>query len=82
MALMSLWKVDDQATSQLMIDFYSNLVDGLDPKAALRTAQMKMMKSGKFTRPYYWGGFVLTGMNWFLRFQTGFGDRQIGRDLI
>jgi CHAT domain-containing protein/tetratricopeptide (TPR) repeat protein len=55
--LMSLWKVDDQATRQLMIAFYENWVKLNNPQQALLQAQ-KMIKK-KFPSPYYWGAFVL-----------------------
>jgi CHAT domain-containing protein len=43
----SLWKVDDKATRQLMIDFYDNLWQKKMAKAeALRQAQLKMLREG------------------------------------
>lgn len=54
----SLWQVDDEATSQLMIRFYTELAN--KPKAdALRTAQLEVKK--KFPHPYFWSAFYLTG---------------------
>jgi CHAT domain-containing protein len=56
----SLWKVDDQATSDLMQDFYRNLWQGKKSHAAaLREAQLKMWQQGK--APYYWAAFTLQG---------------------
>ncbi|MFN0120487.1 MAG: CHAT domain-containing protein, partial [Blastocatellia bacterium] len=55
----SLWSVDDQATSQLMREFYQNLNQGLSKAAALRAAQAAVRVS--YPHPYYWAGFVLTG---------------------
>ena len=40
--LMSLWKVDDNATRMLMTDFYSNLVAGMDKTEALSAAQRNL----------------------------------------
>ena len=37
--LMSLWKVDDNATQMLMTQFYANLIAGMDKYNALRDAQ-------------------------------------------
>lgn len=54
----SLWQVDDEATSQLMIRFYEALASR--PKAeALRAAQLEVMK--KYPHPYFWSAFYLTG---------------------
>lgn len=40
--LMSLWKVDDNATRMLMTDFYANLVAGMDKTEALSAAQRNL----------------------------------------
>ncbi len=56
----SLWSVDDQATSDLMQDFYTNLWQSKQSHAAaLRQAQLKMWQQGK--APYYWAAFTLQG---------------------
>jgi CHAT domain-containing protein len=55
--LMSLWKVDDHATSQLMLLFYKNLFLLKDPDRALVEAQRSLRE--KYPEPYYWGAFVL-----------------------
>ena len=57
--LMSLWKVDDQATQQLMTQFYSDWLTQGEKSEAFRSAQLKLRE--KFRHPYYWGAFVLTG---------------------
>jgi CHAT domain-containing protein len=54
----SLWKVDDLATSHLMMRFYMEL-DKTNKGDALRTAQLEMKK--KYPHPYYWASFQLTG---------------------
>jgi antitoxin component YwqK of YwqJK toxin-antitoxin module/CHAT domain-containing protein len=55
--IMSLWKVDDIATQQLMISFYSNWMGGMSKAQALKTAQLELGK--KYPHPYYWGAFVM-----------------------
>jgi CHAT domain-containing protein/uncharacterized protein HemY len=56
----SLWAVDDQATSDLMQDFYKNLWQSKKSHAAsLRAAQLKLHQQGK--APYYWAAFTLQG---------------------
>ncbi len=57
--LMSLWKVDDQSTAELMQQFYKGWLGGEPKAAALREAQRAMMKTHR--DPYYWGAFVLVG---------------------
>jgi CHAT domain-containing protein len=55
----SLWKVDDQATSILMQEFYKSLKE-TDKRSALRTAQLKV-KDTYHAHPYYWAAFQITG---------------------
>lgn len=57
--LMSLWKVDDNATKDLMIKFMGKYATGLNKPASLRQAQIELMK--EYPQPYYWGAFVLIG---------------------
>ncbi|MGL4500447.1 MAG: CHAT domain-containing protein, partial [Planktothrix sp.] len=60
--LVSLWKVDDQATAELMVKFYQGMLkEGLAPGAALRQAQIKMQNDSEWIPPYYWSGFTLQG---------------------
>jgi CHAT domain-containing protein/tetratricopeptide (TPR) repeat protein len=57
--LISLWKVDDQITKELMIKFYSYLADGHSIQDSLKLAQVEQMKSTP--NPFSWGAFVLVG---------------------
>ncbi len=57
--LMSLWKVDDDATQTLMTEFYTALLKGQSKRQAFKTAQMNLKK--RFPEPYYWGAFVMVG---------------------
>jgi CHAT domain-containing protein len=59
--LISLWKVDDQATRDLMIKFYEHLARGNNFHDALKKAQMDQAKA--LRNPALWGGFVLVGNN-------------------
>lgn len=60
--LASLWKVDDDATAELMKRFYQNILkEGMTPAAALRAAQSSMAGETRWSHPYYWAGFVLQG---------------------
>ena len=55
--LMSLWKVDDEATSYMMQKFYSRMLSGDTKHNALKTAQKEVRN--KYPNPYYWAGFVI-----------------------
>jgi CHAT domain-containing protein/Tfp pilus assembly protein PilF len=58
----SLWKVDDEATAELMRYFYRFMLkDGLSPAAALRKAQVTMLQQKRWQSPYYWSGFIIQG---------------------
>lgn len=57
--LMSLWKVDDEATKDLMNLFYKNLGQTNEISQAFRTAQQQLRL--KYPDPYYWGAFLLVG---------------------
>ncbi len=60
--LVSLWSVDDQATSALMINFYRAILkEKLSPTAALRKAQLDLQKNPNWSSPYYWAAFSLQG---------------------
>jgi CHAT domain-containing protein len=60
--VMSLWKVDDEATVDLMTKFYEKMLkQGERPSAALRAAQVEMWKQKRWQSPYYWAAFTMQG---------------------
>jgi CHAT domain-containing protein len=60
--VVSLWRVSDAGTAELMKKFYTNILQkNLTPAAALRAAQLEMSKDAKYSDPYYWAGFTLQG---------------------
>jgi CHAT domain-containing protein len=61
--VVSLWDVDDQATSELMTAFYRKMLQsGMKPGAALRAAQLEILQHNQqYTSPYYWAAFTLQG---------------------
>jgi CHAT domain-containing protein/Tfp pilus assembly protein PilF len=61
--VISLWKVDDAATRELMVDYYQRLLKGAGRSAALRASQNAMMADPARRHPYYWGAFIAAG-NW------------------
>ncbi|MBD1883014.1 tetratricopeptide repeat protein [Microcoleus sp. FACHB-45] len=60
--VVSLWSVDDEGTAKLMSSFYQGMLQkGLTPAAALRAAQLEMLKQEEWRSPYYWAAFTLQG---------------------
>lgn len=58
----SLWKVDDEATGEMMSRFYRGMLrEHRSPAAALREAQLAMWERARWRAPYYWAAFVLQG---------------------
>jgi CHAT domain-containing protein/tetratricopeptide (TPR) repeat protein len=57
--VMSLWKVPDQQTRELMVDFYQRLLKGEPRAEALRQAQLAMKR--RYPHPFYWGAFICQG---------------------
>jgi CHAT domain-containing protein len=57
--VVSLWKVADQSTSELMIYFYNELLEGASKPEALRKAKLKMLSQETYADPFYWAPFVL-----------------------
>ncbi len=61
--LMSLWKVDDKGTKELMIKYYQGLLQNQGRSEAWRQVQLEMLNSEQYQHPYYWAAFVPIG-NW------------------
>ena len=57
----SLWSVSDESTRVLMEKFYTHLREGMSKAEALRAAQIEMIAGEKYTHPYYWAAFGVTG---------------------
>lgn len=55
----SLWEVDDEATTDLMIAFYQNRTVLIDNVAALQRAQKAVRQ--KFPHPYFWAAMQIYG---------------------
>jgi len=63
-ALASLWHISDQASSDLIVDFYRGLQSGgLSKAQALRAAQRRLAAGQRYAHPAYWAPFLLIG-NW------------------
>jgi CHAT domain-containing protein len=57
--VMSLWKVPDEQTQELMADFYQRILSGEGRAEALRQAQLALR--AKHPDPYFWGAFICQG---------------------
>jgi len=60
--LISLWKVDDKVTQELMVKLYEYLFQGKSEQEALKLAQLDLITKND-THPVLWGGFILMGMD-------------------
>ena len=62
--IVSLWQVADESTSELMVNFYKNYLDGnnkVSYSQALRNAKLSMIKEGKYSHPLFWSPFIVIG---------------------
>ncbi len=57
----SLWSVEDNATEQLMVEFYKQLAQGKSLAASLQNAELSLSKQPKFGHPFFWAAFTLFG---------------------
>jgi CHAT domain-containing protein len=64
-ALASLWFLDDQASSQLVTEFYQQLHDDsvASTAIALQRAQIRFLENPEYSHPAYWAAFLLLN-NW------------------
>ncbi len=62
--VMSLWKIPDNVTAEIMAGFYGELSGGYNKDEALRNAQLKFLNETTDPinhHPYFWAGFVVMG---------------------
>ena len=58
----SLWRTDDRAAAELMKRFYQRMLgEKLSPAAALRAAQVSLLREPRWQTPYFWAAFTLQG---------------------
>jgi CHAT domain-containing protein len=57
--LMSLWKVDDDATCALMTQFYANWLSGKSKYESLELAKDYIRSQAAWSSPFYWAAFIL-----------------------
>ncbi len=59
----SLWNVNDQATKDLMVEFYKQILKGKPYSIALQKAKLKLLHNRQTTEPKYWAAWKLNGSN-------------------
>lgn len=59
----TLWTVNDQSSSKIMVNFYKYLSKGQDKDLALRNAKLDYIHSSpsELQHPYYWSGITVSG---------------------
>ena len=64
-AFASLWFVNDETTTMLVGDFYTNLhnIAGISKAKALQEAQIKLLSNPRYGHPCYWAPYLIIG-NW------------------
>ncbi|HEX4140867.1 MAG TPA: CHAT domain-containing protein [Candidatus Methylacidiphilales bacterium] len=64
-ALASLWFVNDETSTMLISDFYTNLHNetGISKAKALQQAQVKLLSDPRYGHPCYWAPYQIIG-NW------------------
>ena len=60
--VVSLWNVNDKATAALMQRLYVEMLkSNKTPAAALRAAQIQLLRTRQWQSPYYWAAFMMQG---------------------
>ena len=64
--VMSMWKVPDNETTELMVNFYQNIYEeNMNYSQALRKASLDQLEITRerygHANPFYWGGFIFSG---------------------
>ncbi len=59
--VISLWKVDDFGTKDLMVKYYQRVFNNEGRSEAMRQTQLEMLGTEKYQHPYYWASFIPSG---------------------
>ncbi|MGB0402958.1 MAG: CHAT domain-containing protein [Salibacteraceae bacterium] len=59
--IMTLFKVNDAVTQELMNDFYAHWLEGENKRDAFQNAKKRIKE--KYDKPIYWGSFMLIGLD-------------------
>ena len=60
-AIASLWNVPDEASSEIMTQFYQNLQKGMTKSEAMQKAKLSQIEKNKDLHPFFWSPFILIG---------------------
>lgn len=59
--LLTLWKINDQATAEFMKRFFKKVKSGMSARESLTNTKREFMKDATFSDPKYWAPFILVG---------------------
>jgi MYXO-CTERM domain-containing protein len=59
--VMSLWKVDDEATRDLMVGYYNRLEAGGGRSESIAEVQRAMLAREGTAHPFFWASFIVSG---------------------
>jgi CHAT domain-containing protein len=60
--VMSLWKIDEKSSAEIITSFYKELANGSSKSEALRKAKLQHIKEASAqSHPYFWAGMTLMG---------------------
>ncbi|NER07141.1 MAG: CHAT domain-containing protein [Okeania sp. SIO3C4] len=60
--VISLWRVDDAGTQELMTKYYERVLNNQEGRSeALRQVQLGMLENWIYQHPYYWASFMPSG---------------------
>jgi len=63
-ALATLWNINDEASVDLVLDFYREIKDpSISRAAALQRAQLKLLDNPRYEHPGFWSAFLMIN-NW------------------
>ena len=60
----SQWKVESASTTEIMLGFYRQIQKDsklVSKTEALQQAALSLLKSDKYSHPFYWAGFIIIG---------------------
>lgn len=61
--VVSLWKVNDESTEKLMVNFYSKFVRTMSVSRSLQQAKIKMLRENRIITPANWAAFIHIGLD-------------------
>lgn len=59
--IVSLWNIEDEASSFFMESFYREYLKGASKSKSLKSAINKVRENARWNKPYYWAPFILIG---------------------